>query len=80
MDHFTGFVIGENYVKTNYSGSDYDGGSVTVLARDERNRQGSFLDIMVGSICSHAQLGAVLFIFLFNPATQPSKHQPNRPS
>ena len=48
LDQFTGFVVGENYVRTNYTGSDYDGGGVSVIVRDEEERQGSYVDVVVG--------------------------------
>ena len=49
LDQFTGFVVGENYVKTNYTGSDYTGGGVTVIVRDEAQREGSYVDVVVSS-------------------------------
>eukprot|EP00090_Calanus_glacialis_P002056 TRINITY_DN11545_c0_g1_i1.p1 TRINITY_DN11545_c0_g1~~TRINITY_DN11545_c0_g1_i1.p1 ORF type:complete len:1257 (-),score=209.03 TRINITY_DN11545_c0_g1_i1:263-3970(-) len=46
LDQFTGFVVGENYVRTNYTGSDYDGGGVSIIVRDEEERQGSYVDVV----------------------------------
>ena len=50
LDQFTGYVVGENYVKTNYTGSGYDGGGVTVIVRDEEQREGSFVDVVVSCL------------------------------
>ena len=47
FDPYIGYIVGQNYVKTNYTGSNMDGGHVSVVLRDERNRHGSFLDIVV---------------------------------
>ena len=44
LDQYTGWVAGTNTLTSNYTGGD-----LSVLARDEANRQGSFLDIVLPS-------------------------------
>ena len=47
LDQYTGFVVGSDEVTTNYTGSSYPGGGVSVVVRDEEKREGSFVDVVV---------------------------------